>query len=181
MAEAGRGLFAAVGQHELLGCAGDRVVSQRALIWRRPGLLIRGDYYIAAPTLNRFFSLHVPRCRCACFPVIAHLMALHEVGSNNPDGSKSKVQDSQGHPLDGVPFHPTTREDLFGVADSCCLFGAVVFFARPSAAFVPGKNRIRPAKCFADTSAHCAGMVFHAGFTRCCARCLVRGPRRSGA
>jgi ubiquinol-cytochrome c reductase cytochrome b subunit len=93
---------------------------------------IRGDYYIADATLNRFFALHVAALPLALvFLVIAHLMALHEVGSNNPDGIEiKKYKDSQGHPLDGVPFHPYyTVKDLFGVAGFLLLFCAVVFFA----------------------------------------------------
>src|ERR1700709_1414802 len=69
---------------------------------------IRGDYYIADATLNRFFALHVAALPLALiFLVIAHLMALHEVGYNNQDGIEiKKYKDAQGHPLDGIPFHP---------------------------------------------------------------------------
>jgi ubiquinol-cytochrome c reductase cytochrome b subunit len=93
---------------------------------------IRGDYYIADATLNRFFALHVAALPLALiFLVIAHLMALHEVGSNNPDGIEiKKYKDAQGHPLDGIPFHPYyTVKDLVGVAGFLLLFCAVVFFA----------------------------------------------------
>ncbi len=93
---------------------------------------IRGDYYIADATLNRFFALHVAALPLALiFLVIAHLMALHEVGSNNPDGIEiKKHKDAQGHPLDGIPFHPYyTVKDLVGVAGFLLLFSAVIFFA----------------------------------------------------
>jgi ubiquinol-cytochrome c reductase cytochrome b subunit len=93
---------------------------------------IRGDYYIADATLNRFFALHVAALPLALiFLVIAHLMALHEVGSNNPDGIEiKKYKDAQGHPLDGIPFHPYyTVKDLVGVAGFLLLFCAVIFFA----------------------------------------------------
>jgi ubiquinol-cytochrome c reductase cytochrome b subunit len=93
---------------------------------------IRGDYYIADATLNRFFALHVAALPLALiFLVIAHLMALHEVGSNNPDGIEiKKYKDAQGHPLDGIPFHPYyTVKDMVGVAGFLLLFCAVVFFA----------------------------------------------------
>ena len=65
------------------------------------------------------------------FLVIAHLMALHEVGSNNPDGIEiKKHKDAQGHPLDGIPFHPYyTVKDLVGVAGFLLLFCGVIFFA----------------------------------------------------
>jgi ubiquinol-cytochrome c reductase cytochrome b subunit len=93
---------------------------------------IRGDYYIADATLNRFFALHVAALPLALvFLVIAHLMALHEVGSNNPDGIEiHKYNDAKGRPLDGVPFHPYyTVKDLVGVAGFLLLFCAVIFFA----------------------------------------------------
>jgi ubiquinol-cytochrome c reductase cytochrome b subunit len=93
---------------------------------------IRGDYYIADATLNRFFALHVAALPLALvFLVIAHLMALHEVGSNNPDGIEiHKHNDAQGRPLDGVPFHPYyTVKDLVGVAGFLLLFFGVIFFA----------------------------------------------------
>jgi ubiquinol-cytochrome c reductase cytochrome b subunit len=93
---------------------------------------IRGDYYIADATLNRFFALHVAALPLALiFLVIAHLMALHEVGSNNPDGIEiKKYKDADGHPLDGIPFHPYyTVKDLYGVAGFLLLFCGVVFFA----------------------------------------------------
>jgi ubiquinol-cytochrome c reductase cytochrome b subunit len=93
---------------------------------------IRGDYYIADATLNRFFALHVAALPLALvFLVIAHLMALHEVGSNNPDGIEiHDHKDAEGHPLDGIPFHPYyTVKDLVGVAGFLLLFCGVIFFA----------------------------------------------------
>jgi ubiquinol-cytochrome c reductase cytochrome b subunit len=93
---------------------------------------IRGDYYIADATLNRFFALHVAALPLALvFLVIAHLMALHEVGSNNPDGIEiKKLKGPDGHPLDGIPFHPYyTVKDLVGVAGFLLLFFGVIFFA----------------------------------------------------
>ncbi|MGC1388432.1 MAG: cytochrome bc complex cytochrome b subunit [Steroidobacteraceae bacterium] len=93
---------------------------------------IRGDYVIADPTLNRFFALHVAALPLALvFLMIAHLMALHEVGSNNPDGIEiKKHKDSRGIPLDGIPFHPYyTVKDLMGVMFFLLLFCAVIFFA----------------------------------------------------
>ncbi|HME41281.1 MAG TPA: cytochrome bc complex cytochrome b subunit [Steroidobacteraceae bacterium] len=93
---------------------------------------IRGDYYIADATLNRFFALHVAALPLALiFLVIAHLMALHEVGSNNPDGIEiHDHEDAAGHPLDGIPFHPYyTVKDIVGVAGFLLVFCAVIFFA----------------------------------------------------
>ena len=82
--------------------------------------------------MNRFFALHVAALPLALvFLVIAHLMALHEVGSNNPDGIDiKKHKDAEGHPLDGIPFHPYyTVKDLVGVAGFLLLFCGVIFFA----------------------------------------------------
>ncbi|MGA2187288.1 MAG: cytochrome bc complex cytochrome b subunit [Steroidobacteraceae bacterium] len=93
---------------------------------------VRGDYVIADATLNRFFALHVAAVPLALvFLVIAHLMALHEVGSNNPDGIEiKKLKDSAGHPLDGIPFHPYyTVKDTMGIAAFLLVFSAVIFFA----------------------------------------------------
>jgi ubiquinol-cytochrome c reductase cytochrome b subunit len=93
---------------------------------------IRGDYVIADATLNRFFALHVAALPLALvFLVIAHLMALHEVGSNNPDGVDiHKKKDADGHYLDGIPFHPYyTVKDVMGVAGFLLIFCGVIFFA----------------------------------------------------
>jgi ubiquinol-cytochrome c reductase cytochrome b subunit len=93
---------------------------------------IRGDFVIADATLNRFFALHVAALPLALvFLVIAHLMALHEVGSNNPDGIEiKKLKGPDGHPLDGIPFHPYyTVKDLAGIAGFLVLFSGVIFFA----------------------------------------------------
>jgi ubiquinol-cytochrome c reductase cytochrome b subunit len=102
------------------------VIGQSLVEW------IRGDYYIADATLNRFFALHVAALPLALiFLVIAHVLALHEVGSNNPDGIDiKKHKDADGHPLDGVPFHPYyTVKDLAGAAFFLLLFCGVIFFA----------------------------------------------------
>src|SRR3954464_12961342 len=93
---------------------------------------IRGDYYISDITLNRFFALHVIALPLALvFLVIAHIFALHEVGSNNPDGIEiKKVKGPDGHPVDGIPFHPYyTVKDLVGFIVFAALFACVVFFA----------------------------------------------------
>jgi ubiquinol-cytochrome c reductase cytochrome b subunit len=93
---------------------------------------IRGDYVIADATLNRFFALHVAALPLALvFLVVAHLTALHEVGSNNPDGVDiHKYKDTKGHYLDGIPFHPYyTVKDIVGVAGFLLLFCGVIFFA----------------------------------------------------
>ncbi len=93
---------------------------------------IRGDFVISGATLNRFFALHVVALPFVLVGlVIAHIMALHHVGSNNPDGVEIKAtKDENGKPLNGIPFHPYyTVKDLFGVGVFLILFSAVIFFA----------------------------------------------------
>ena len=93
---------------------------------------IRGDYYISDITLNRFFALHVIALPLALvFLVVAHILALHEVGSNNPDGVEiKKNKGSDGKPLDGIPFHPYyTVKDLMGFVAFAIIFALIVFFA----------------------------------------------------
>jgi ubiquinol-cytochrome c reductase cytochrome b subunit len=93
---------------------------------------IRGDYYISDVTLNRFFALHVVALPLALiFLVVVHILALHEVGSNNPDGIEiKKVKGPDGHPLDGILFHPYyTIKDTVSVGVFLILFSLVVFFA----------------------------------------------------
>ena len=95
-------------------------------------LWIRGDYLISDVTLNRFFAFHVIGIPLLLVIMVwVHIMALHEVGSNNPDGVEIKEKkNDRGKPLDGIPFHPYyTVKDLFGAAVFLTLFAAVVFFA----------------------------------------------------
>ncbi|HQT81561.1 MAG: cytochrome b [Ferrovum sp. 37-45-19] len=96
-------------------------------------LWIRGDYVIADATLNRFFAFHVIAIPLLlCVLVFLHIVALHTVGSNNPDGIEiKKVKDpSTGIPLDGIPFHPYyTVKDLVGLMAFFIIFFAIVFFA----------------------------------------------------
>ncbi|AVY94209.1 MULTISPECIES: cytochrome b [Microvirgula] len=94
---------------------------------------IRGDYVVSDATLNRFFALHVIAVPLVLLGlVVAHLIALHEVGSNNPDGVEiKKNKDPETHiPLDGIPFHPYyTVKDILGVVVFLIVFSAIVFFA----------------------------------------------------
>ena len=93
---------------------------------------IRGDYVVSDATLNRFFALHVIAVPLVLLAlVVAHLVALHEVGSNNPDGVeiKKNKDPKTGIPLDGIPFHPYyTVKDVLGVAVFLIVFSAIVFF-----------------------------------------------------
>jgi ubiquinol-cytochrome c reductase cytochrome b subunit len=98
-----------------------------------PGLVewIRGDYGIADATLNRFFAMHVALVPLALLLLVAlHLVALRQTGSNNPDGIEIKEKlGPDGHPLDGIPFHPYyTVKDVVGVGVFAVLFAIVVFF-----------------------------------------------------
>jgi ubiquinol-cytochrome c reductase cytochrome b subunit len=95
-------------------------------------LLIRGDYVVGDATLNRFFSFHVIAVPLVLLGLVAaHLIALHEVGSNNPDGIDIKDKlGPDGHPLDGIPSHPYyTTHDMLGACVFLLFFSAVVFFA----------------------------------------------------
>ncbi len=95
-------------------------------------LWIRGDYVVSDATLNRFFAFHVIAVPLVLLAlVVVHIMALHEVGSNNPDGIEiKKRKDERGIPLDGIPFHPYyTVKDLVGVAVFLILFALVIFYA----------------------------------------------------
>ena len=92
---------------------------------------IRGDFVVSDATLNRFFSLHVIAVPLVLLGlVVAHILALHEVGSNNPDGVEiKKVKGEDGKPLDGIPFHPYyTVKDLVGVVAFLIFFSLVIFF-----------------------------------------------------
>ncbi|CAA9891877.1 Cytochrome b [Candidatus Methylobacter favarea] len=94
-------------------------------------LWIRGDYVVADATLNRFFAFHVIAVPLVLVLLIfMHIVALHEVGSNNPDGIEIKNnKDANGIPLDGIPFHPYyTVKDLVGVAVFLFFFATVIFY-----------------------------------------------------
>ena len=94
---------------------------------------IRGDFVVSDATLNRFFAFHVIAVPLVLLGLVAaHLLALHEVGSNNPDGIEiKKLKDPKtGIPLDGIAFHPYyTVKDIFGVAVFMFVFAVIVFFA----------------------------------------------------
>ncbi|TVO77067.1 cytochrome b [Sedimenticola selenatireducens] len=95
------------------------------------GVWIRGDYVISDATLNRFFALHFLLPFLLAAVVFIHIVALHKVGSNNPDGVEiKKNKDENGIPKDGIPFHPYySVKDIAGVAGFLFLFAAAVFFA----------------------------------------------------
>jgi ubiquinol-cytochrome c reductase cytochrome b subunit len=111
-------------------------------------LWIRGDYVIADATLNRFFAMHVIAIPLVLLGlVVAHLLALHEVGSNNPDGIEiKKHKDANGVPLDGIPFHPYyTVKDILGVVVFLIVFAIIVFFAPEMGGYFLEANNFVPA------------------------------------
>ena len=132
MAEAFMGYLLPWGQTSLWGA---KVIISlfSAIPWIGEGLVtfIQGDFYISDATLNRFFSLHVILLPLVLVMLVAaHIIALHEVGSNNPDGIEIKEHlDERGVPLDGIPFHPYyTVKDLIGVGVFCFIFALVIFY-----------------------------------------------------
>ncbi len=110
---------------------------------------IRGDYVISDATLSRFFAFHVIAVPLALLGLVAaHLIALHEVGSNNPDGIeiKKNKDPATGVPLDGIPFHPYyTVKDSFGVAVFLAVFTVIVFFAPEMGGYFLEHNNFVPA------------------------------------
>ena len=111
-------------------------------------LLIRGDYVVGDATLNRFFSFHVIAVPLVLLGlVVAHIIALHEVGSNNPDGVEIKAnKDANGIPLDGIPFHPYySVHDIMGVIGFLLVFCAILFFAPEFGGYFLEYNNFIPA------------------------------------
>jgi len=121
-------------------------------------LLIRGDYVVSDATLNRFFSFHVIAVPLVLLGlVVAHIIALHEVGSNNPDGVEIKAKkDAKGIPLDGVPFHPYyTVHDIYAVSVFLMVFCAILFFTPEFGGYFLEYNNFIPADPL-KTPAHIA-------------------------
>ncbi len=120
---------------------------------------LRGDYLVSDATLNRFFAFHVIALPFVLAGlVVAHLIALHEVGSNNPDGVEIKKQKDKktGIPLDGIPFHPYyTVKDMVGVAAFLIVFSAIIFFAPEMGGYFLEANNFVPADPL-KTPAHIA-------------------------
>jgi ubiquinol-cytochrome c reductase cytochrome b subunit len=109
---------------------------------------VRGDFVVGDATLNRFFAFHVIALPLVLVGLVAaHIIALHEVGSNNPDGVEIKAKkDSNGIPLDGIPFHPYyTVHDIVGFAGFAFIFAAVVFFAPEFGGYFLEYNNFIPA------------------------------------
>jgi ubiquinol-cytochrome c reductase cytochrome b subunit len=92
---------------------------------------LRGDFTISDVTLNRFYAMHIVLMPILLLGlVVVHILALHEVGSNNPDGNDiKKIKGPNGIPLDGIAFHPYyTVKDLVGLVIFLIVFLGIVFF-----------------------------------------------------
>lgn len=129
-------------------------------------LLIRGDYVVGDATLNRFFSFHVIAVPLVLLGlVVAHIIALHEVGSNNPDGVEIKAKkDAQGRPLDGIPFHPYySVHDIYGVSLFLLVFTSIIFFAPELGGYFLEYNNFIPADPL-KTPAHIAPVWYFTPF-----------------
>ena len=109
---------------------------------------LRGDYVVGDATLNRFFAFHVIAMPLVLLGLVgAHIIALHEVGSNNPDGVEiKKKKDANGIPLDGIPFHPYyTVKDIVGVIVFLMVFSVIVFFMPEGGGYFLEYNNFDPA------------------------------------
>jgi len=118
------------------------VVGEDLALW------IRGDFVISDATLNRFFAFHVIAVPLILLGlVVAHIIALHEVGSNNPDGVEiKKNKDENGIPKDGIPFHPYySVKDIVGVVVFLMFFSAVIFFIPEFGGWFLEKDNFIPA------------------------------------
>lgn len=129
-------------------------------------LWVRGDYVISDVTLNRFFAYHVISVPIILLAlVVVHLLALHAVGSNNPDGIEiKKNKGADGIPLDGIPFHPYyTVKDIVGVAFFLFIFAAIIFYAPAFFGFFLEHANFIPADPL-KTPEHIAPLWFFAPF-----------------
>ncbi len=129
-------------------------------------LWIRGDYVVSDATLNRFFSFHVIAIPLVLLGLVAaHIVALHEVGSNNPDGVEIKNnKDENGIPLDGIPFHPYySVHDVMGVVVFLFIFSAIVFFAPEMGGYFLESNNFLPANPL-QTPPHIAPVWYFTAF-----------------
>ena len=125
-------------------------------------LWIRGDYVVSDATLTRFFAFHVIAIPLLLLGLVgAHIMALHEVGSNNPDGIEIKEHlGPDGHPVDGIPFHPYyTVKDTLGVMVFLAIFAIVLFFMPEFGGYFLEYNNFIPADSL-TTPAHIAPLWY---------------------
>ena len=129
-------------------------------------LWLRGDYVVGDATLNRFFSFHVIALPLVLVGLVAaHIIALHEVGSNNPDGIDIKNNlDATGKPVDGIPFHPYySVHDIMGLGVFLMIFAAIVFFAPEMGGYFLEANNFIPADPL-QTPSHIAPVWYFTPF-----------------
>jgi ubiquinol-cytochrome c reductase cytochrome b subunit len=111
--------------------------------------LILGDFTLSDAALNRFFAYHVVTLPVLLVTlVVVHVIALHEVGSNNPDGIEIKENrdPATNIPVDGIPFHPYyTVKDIFGVVVFLIVFCGILFFAPEMGGYFLEYNNFVPA------------------------------------
>jgi len=111
--------------------------------------LILGDFTLSDAALNRFFAYHVVTLPVLLVTlVVVHVIALHEVGSNNPDGIEIKKNRNPetNIPVDGIPFHPYyTVKDIFGVVVFLIVFCGIMFFAPEMGGYFLEYNNFIPA------------------------------------
>jgi ubiquinol-cytochrome c reductase cytochrome b subunit len=127
---------------------------------------IRGDYVVSDATLNRFFAFHVIAIPLVLLGLAAaHILALHEVGSNNPDGVEIKnKKDAAGRPLDGIPFHPYyTVKDTLGVVVFFIVFSVILFFLPEMGGYFLEYNNFIPADTL-KTPLHIAPLWYFTPF-----------------
>jgi len=125
-------------------------------------LWLRGDYVVGDATLNRFFAFHVIAVPLVLLGLVAaHIIALHEVGSNNPDGIEiKKNKDAKGIPLDGIPFHPYyTVKDIVGVVVFLMAISIIIFFMPEFGGYFLEYNNFFPADPMV-TPAHIAPLWY---------------------
>ena len=127
---------------------------------------IRGDFVISDPTLNRFFAFHVVAVPLILVGLVfVHIVALHTVGSNNPDGVDiKKLKDEKGIPLDGIPFHPYyTVKDIVGVVVFLIVFFFIVFFVPEGGGYFIEHANFEPANAL-KTPEHIAPVWYFTPF-----------------
>ncbi len=139
------------------------VVGDDLAVW------VRGDYVISDTTLNRFFAFHFVLPFVLAALVFLHIVALHHVGSNNPDGIEIKAGPkgnrwSDKAPADGIPFHPYyTVKDLVGVVVFLAIFSLIVFYAPTMGGLFLEAPNFQPANPF-QTPVHIAPVWYFTPF-----------------
>ena len=83
-----------------------------------------GGYNVGNPALGRFFVFHFLLPFVILAVAMLHIIALHQVKSNNPAGVDPKTKSET------IPFHPYhTMNDLFFFSLFLVFYLAIVFFA----------------------------------------------------